>query len=173
MAGLLAGLFISDRVFRPLLGPVSGQAGDGDWGSYFLTLAVASTTVGTTIGLMQWLVLRRQVPRAGWWVLASALGFLASIVVFEALHVPLSDVVLTILGGVAIGLVQWLVLRRQFSGAIWWVPATTLGFTIAQLSNALPYLVGTLAWAGVLGAITGGVLIWLLRRSPQQAPGVT
>jgi hypothetical protein len=35
----------------------------------------SAALAGAVIGLAQWLVLRRRVPRAGWWVLASALGW--------------------------------------------------------------------------------------------------
>ena len=40
---------------------------------------------GTVVGGLQWLVLRRQVPRAGWWVLASTAGWVVGM--------PLGDVV--------------------------------------------------------------------------------
>jgi len=34
-------------------------------------------TAGLLIGIAQWLVLRRRIPRAGWWIAASALGYVA------------------------------------------------------------------------------------------------
>lgn len=34
-------------------------------------------TAGLLIGIAQWLALRRRVPRAGWWIAASALGYVA------------------------------------------------------------------------------------------------
>lgn len=34
-------------------------------------------TAGLLIGIAQWLVLRNRVPRAGWWIAASALGYVA------------------------------------------------------------------------------------------------
>ena len=39
---------------------------------------------GTVVGVLQWLVLRRQVPRAGWWVLASTVGWVVGL--------PLGDI---------------------------------------------------------------------------------
>ena len=36
---------------------------------------VGATIVGAVVGIMQWLVLRRRLHRAGWWVLASAVGW--------------------------------------------------------------------------------------------------
>jgi len=39
---------------------------------------------GTVVGVLQWAVLRRQVPRAGWWVLASTAGWVVGM--------PLGDI---------------------------------------------------------------------------------
>lgn len=36
---------------------------------------LAFATIGGLIGLSQWLFLRRRIPKAGWWVLASVLGW--------------------------------------------------------------------------------------------------
>ncbi len=83
------------------------------------TLALAS------IGLMQWLVLRREVMRAGWWVLASAAGWLMGVVVGEGL-------------GNAMG------------GPVWSVVAVALGGTI-------------------VGTVTGIPLVWLLRHRSNKA----
>jgi drug/metabolite transporter (DMT)-like permease len=33
------------------------------------------SAIGGLIGLSQWLFLRRRIPRAGWWIFASALGW--------------------------------------------------------------------------------------------------
>ena len=49
-------------LFDPLLGQVVGV------GLY-----------GTVAGTLQWLILRRQIPRAGWWVLVSSVGWIVAI----------------------------------------------------------------------------------------------
>ena len=47
---------------------------------------VAGTGIfGTVAGVFQWLVLKGQVPRAGWWVLASTVGWVVGIPVGEEL----------------------------------------------------------------------------------------
>jgi hypothetical protein len=46
--------------------------------STFLTLwsgALAFAAIGGTIGLCQWIFLRQRIPKAGWWILASLLGW--------------------------------------------------------------------------------------------------
>jgi len=35
--------------------------------------------LGTLVGVLQWLVLKQRIPRAGWWILASTLGWIAGI----------------------------------------------------------------------------------------------
>jgi hypothetical protein len=44
-------------------------------GLYFWNGAFVFAMIGGIIGLCQWLFLRRRIPRAGWWVLASFLGW--------------------------------------------------------------------------------------------------
>jgi hypothetical protein len=43
---------------------------------------------GTLAGVLQWLVLRRQVTRAGWWVLASTVGWVVALPLGDALGPP-------------------------------------------------------------------------------------
>ena len=96
------------------------------------------------------------------------------------------------LGGAVTGLLQERVLRRQVARSMWWVPACALGWGLSALGLAIPggtfglrpyemsnvvlkALAGLLlifretllqqAVAGIiLGAVSGGVLIWLLRQ---------
>lgn len=96
------------------------------------------------------------------------------------------------LGGAMTGLLQERVLRRQVGRSMWWVPACAFGWGLSALGLAIPSgtsdlrpelmsnevlkaLAGLLlifretllqpAVAGIiLGAVSGGVLIWLLRQ---------
>ena len=96
-------------------------------GRVVVSLSVFGVMVGGMVGTMQWLVLRRWVYRAGWWILANTLGwataFLADPVVVLALW-P-SAVLATIMGEVTFGAVLgaitgvtlvWLS-RHSFPGA--------------------------------------------------------
>ncbi len=140
---------------------------------------------------MQWLVMRRHVARAGWWVPATAAGFtLAGGVagsIFRlpspAMSVPTPAVVFAsavafgVVAGAAGGTMQWLVLRRYVARAGWWVLASFLGLTVGlgagvplaqTLGQAGSYvesmaLFGTIFGAGI-GAIPGAALVWLLRQ---------
>jgi hypothetical protein len=148
---------------------------------------------GAVGGFMQWLVLRRQIAAAGWWVLASALGFaIAPIVAITGLMAvsqimsldgnPLvAPILLGVLFGVVSGILPWFVLRRQLARAGWWVPAHLLGSLLGGAMGIVAFhaviLIGfyQFDWAAAgaifgagLGAVTGITLVWLLR---QPIPG--
>jgi hypothetical protein len=124
------------------------------------------------IGTLQWLVLRRHIPQASWWILASVVGALVGQA--SKLAVGFEYVVFT-------GIAEWLVLRRHVHRAGWWILASVvswrvgplLGMPVMLVISAMPggSLLETLRFAifgglsGVgFGAITGAVLVWLLRQ---------
>jgi len=87
-------------------------------------------------------------------------------------------------GGLLVGLLQRPMLRPHALSINWWVPASMAGWTLAA---ATPLLYGTRPGVGVggalisviaiplggviLGVVTGGTLVWLLRRTPLNGPG--
>ena len=120
------------------------------------------------VGVCQWLILRRYLTGSVRWVVASVAASVVGAIV--ALLVGLVDADAGLLGGVSLyGLVagglQWLVLRDQVARAGWWVLASSVGWLVA-----LPVgdMTGPPGWA-VYGAITGTVLVWLLRQ-PRPPP---
>ena len=114
-----------------------------------------------------------------WWVLASAVGFVVGLIVGLILSATSSSLVGFAVGlavfGASVGIAQWFVLRRHVSRAGWWVLASTVGYavTAAGVLDALEafgeaILGGGSSYEGLVlglvlyGAITGGVLVWLL-----------
>ena len=88
----------------------------------------------------------------------------------------LSWVGVVALGGAVTGTLQWLVLRGQVSRAGWWVLASTVGWGLGMTAAiALSRGVGASDFVAlgvigaVLGAATGGALVWLLRRPAPEA----
>ena len=149
--------------------------------AFVSTLFVDGLVIGTGIGLAQWLVLRRRLPRVGWWVVLSIIGFGVGIGVGEALVAsvssPLRDVLDGALIGVSVGVAQWLLLRLRVSGSELWLPANVFGWAIGwtlialgEASETWPvvavYAVGAVG-AAIAAVVTGVTLISLLRRPIQ------
>ena len=193
--GCLVGLFMG-FVFGSIIS--ENIIGIGVLG-HILGYFMLGVGLGSVVGLMQWFILRELVSAAGWWVLASTAGFAvamgggygAAVVAFgysEGLDelgggfaALLGWTVVVALGGAVTGLLQWLVLREQFSRAGWWVLASSVGWglsmAVAQailldnkwadsLGGGLALMVGG---GALLGAITGGALVWLLRQPVPEA----
>jgi hypothetical protein len=152
----------------------------GDW-SCNLAWGIV---IGIGVGVMQWLVLRRRVSGVGWWVLASAAAgygimqgvpFVLSLSLSFGLLLRFTGV--AALGGAVTGILQWLVLRGKVSRAGWWVLASTVGWGLCMAvmvagMEAVGAVYGSLRMVGsgaVLGAVTGGALVWLLRQPVPEA----
>jgi hypothetical protein len=76
--------------------------------------ALALAFVGTTTGLLQWLVLRRQVGDAGWWILASLVGWgLAGLFLGATITSPAEMLIVGAVPGAVTGLVLWWLLARR------------------------------------------------------------
>ncbi len=157
----------------------------------FLSVDVAAAEYGgvvvgvTVAGVLQWLVLRRQIARAAWWIVASLVsGVVAGGVIYGvggdagftaevARDLDVGWVVEAGLYGAVLGVLQWLVLRGQVALSGLWVLASTVGWIVGDPVCSSLMGFGTLSWVvfgAVYGAITGLVLVWLLRQpSPAAA----
>ncbi len=131
---------------------------------------------GILAGVLQWLVLRRFLARAGSWVTATIGGVaIVGIVVFGlgAVDADLGWVTGVGLFGTIVGILHWRILRHLCGRSIWWVAASTVGWIMGGIGGGIAGLV--LAWEGgstlwgwamlgvVYGAFTGVTLVWLLR----------
>lgn len=65
-------------VIGGILALVIGQIMGDLWG-FSYALAIGGALLGAMLGAGQWVLLRREVSAAGWWVLASALGLILSL----------------------------------------------------------------------------------------------
>jgi hypothetical protein len=142
---------------------------------------------GATVGLAQWLVLRKYFQSSGWWILATALGGAVGLACVNAIHRALVGISLYIVDGslgfaalgIVLGIAQWWFLRRQFSRAGWWVLASAAGWLVG----------GTTAWAlafksfefmkiitdfvvlGIVAGASSGVVLVLIRKRPAPQEG--
>lgn len=126
---------------------------------------ITGAIMGGCVGLVQWLVLRQWIPSIAGWILASVITQALSFAF--AAPFPTSLVAVGVLPGIA----QWLLLRGKVQQAGWWVAAKAiadpLGLLIGFLVNATVYPIVGGVTGLVSGAITGGAMVWLLRRSSE------
>ena len=140
----------------------------------FLLPYILWPTLGLVTGLLQYLLLRRHLPRIGWWIAATTLGWLLGLIGSRVLYRTLYgiidvnaigfDILITALVGGVMGLAQWLVLHPRVHHAAWWIPANILswgvvGWGAATLSNQMVIpAVGIMLVPG----IATGIALWLL-----------
>ncbi|UKO98665.1 hypothetical protein [Nostoc sp. UHCC 0870] len=132
--------------------------------------------LGTLLGAMQWLVLRRLFS-CKWWPLVTALGtalgwflgYQTGYAIFSSWGLTGALIIGFVVCGVALGIMQWLILKLQVSRAEWWIIANAVGFIGISYSVyftwSLAGIVLTTVACTFFSAITGGVLVWLMRQS--------
>jgi uncharacterized membrane protein YhaH (DUF805 family) len=119
---------------------------------------------GAILGICQALILRPFLRSSGWWALATIFGWMLGFYLGAefAGYLGLTELAFGVVTGGGIGLVlglaQWLVLRKRFRGAGWWVLANML----AWMGGMMPYLPGANAMGLVFGASTGILTGWVL-----------
>jgi serine/threonine-protein kinase len=172
-------------------GPTGVALGNPGWiiENGFMSISLG----GILTGVLQWLVLRRRLTPAGWWVPAWIMAAVVfGAVVFGGLAIDTkvaTDVAWIVGAGLFTPLAAWLqwrlVLRRHLArGAGWWVLAGLVSFFAGGIGGALVAaplgladkeggLDAAVVWTvfgAVYGALTGAVLAKLSRRPAPDAP---
>jgi len=119
-----------------------------------LTLVIS----GFMVAVFQWLVLQGRVTRPWFWIIATSIGWIAGYLLTFYLLPKELEILTGMMLGLTTGVAQWIILRREFHWAGWWIIFSMIGWTTGL--NLLPgiLLTGTMA-----GAITGLCLEILLR----------
>jgi hypothetical protein len=178
-AGVVGYVFVIPPILNAvgeLLGGVRSQVWIG-----IAIGAISAVALGATIGAAQWLVLRRQLPRTGWWVLATAIGYSIPLVFgspMGGLEPPwLAGAAMFLEFGVLLGALQWLVLRGRVERAGWWIAFSVAGWVFAAALIDIAYISGLnvepfdlFAAFIVPLATAGGGMAWLLRRTASTIP---
>jgi hypothetical protein len=136
--------------------------------------------MGALLGAAQWLVLRRWVARAGWWVLATAAGLPVGIAFSSGIIQLIGAItgrkwdwdflpgMLVFYGGIGLclTLAQGAVLWRQIQGRALWLAAGLLGWLVLGLlvGKSIDRMADILAVGPVPAVFTGLALLRLLRR---------
>ena len=108
----------------------------------YLSIYTFVPIVGLLTGVMQYGLLRRYLPRIGWWVLATTGGWLLGVVLIVIsswlnwADGPFNLDLAFILMGLAIGVGQWPLLRRRLPRASWWIGANVVGWGLLALITA-------------------------------------
>jgi hypothetical protein len=136
----------------------------------YLAMRVFVPVVGLLTGVLQYGLLRRHLPRMGWWVLATLGGWLLGVLLIDIpiwmnwAHGPLNLDLAFILMGLAIGAGQWLLVRRRLPRAGWWIGANVVGWGLVSLitvGNALEQY-GLLALGFLPACATAAALAYLM-----------
>ena len=135
-----------------------------------LFLYVLFPSIGLFTGIIQFILLRRYLPRMTGWIVATFLGWMMPFVIgfiITRLLTPGNSTVWIVLGmsflGSMIALPQWWLLRQRVRYASRWVLSFGLGWGMVGLLNLVtsepfPVLLGI----AVVPAIATGVACWIL-----------
>ncbi len=165
-------------VLATIVGMAIGWA--AGWGVTFIapprwSTVILGAPVGAAVGTFQWLALRARLRGAGWWVLASTVGWSAGFYLGVELsylrgfsEIAFGATIGATVGAI-LGILQWLVLVRQIRRAGWWIPLSSAAWATSLLIYR-PGISGIGAWYGVFpGILTGWAIVWLLRRPAKVA----
>jgi len=143
--------------------------------------------MGAGVGLAQGRVARGWLQAPRQWVGASVIGMGGPFVLGDLLSAtgvdfPYSLPIYVATGGLLAGFLQRRLLRPHSDRANGWVPASVVGWTlpvslvvlndldvIPGALGTILFLVAALFGGAVLGAVTGTILIWMLRRPADDA----
>ena len=123
---------------------------------------------GVTIATFQWSVLYKRIQKSWRWQVFSSLAWIGGTILLFLLFPEQMGFLSGPLLGTALGIVQWLILRKELEWAGWWIPISIIAWT-----TGLTLMPGFLSSGALPGALTGLTLVILFRySSPKEAQGV-
>src|ERR1700690_2256669 len=178
--GGLAGNAVADRL---VLGMLNWPTDTG-----ILFSILGSGVFALTVSAAQWILLRRLFSKTAWWLVAGTLGRAVGLLIGSFTIVLLSHQIILQAGlwssaiyftvrGAVLGTSQWLILKQWRTKAGWWVLGNAIGWMlgptlldlfIPSVTTSAP-IISDLISVAIAGAITGAVLVWILRQ-PTLAP---
>jgi hypothetical protein len=143
--------------------------------------AIAGAFLGGFFGVNQWFLFRPLGENtigywANWWVLATIVGWSMAILVVIGLGAGenMGFAVTGAVFGISVGIPQWFVLRPYAQKAEWWGLSNVMGWILGLATLDLLEGGFGLPVAGMVSsALTGGMMLWLLRNPRQEAQEVS
>jgi hypothetical protein len=175
--GMLVLILVVALVGRGVMLSIPGDT-VGRTAQDIISWARAGASVGAGFGIAQWMLIRKRVHRAGWWVLASAVGWTVGAAVASATLLTVNNAVGTVAGlgsiKVAVGIAQWIFLRKRVHGSGRWVWVNAVAWVAAlivvvALSGEEGGIVGLGVGVGVDTVFTGVLMAKSLRRPIPEA----
>jgi len=121
-------------------------------------LGIPVVMAGAAIAALQWAILHKRIHKASRWAIHSFVGWILGYMLFVLLSTGKYAIPNGTLIGTAVGVAQWLLLRKEFNWAGWWIIISTIAWTTGI--NVMP---GMLTSGALPGALTGLTLVILFR----------
>jgi hypothetical protein len=145
--------------------------------------------IATLLGVSQWFVLRRRIPKSGWWILATIVGMLGGIALAGGVVQAISHItgqawnwdfrrgllMVYMLIGFLLALVQLPILWRHIRGSALWLLASMVGWLVLGIIMGVSFdrTSDIFAFGAIPAIFTGFGLIWLMqtpRTEPDHSP---
>lgn len=131
------------------------------WGWLLGGLILPGVTMiiaGVLVGAFQWLVLQGRLAHAWRWIVATSAGWIIGYLITLLMLPQEFEFLQGMIIGLTTGIAQWMILRREFHWAGWWIIFSTMGWI-----TGLTLLQGVLLSGTMSGALSGLCLEILLR----------
>jgi hypothetical protein len=128
-------------------------------GSLLLS-AIPIVISGVVIAAFQWTVLYKRIQKAWRWAIFSSLGWIVGYILFVLFFPAEMGFLLGPILGSILGVVQWVILRKELDWTGWWIIVSILAWT-----TGLTVMPGLLTSGSLPGALTGLALVILFRFS--------
>jgi len=115
---------------------------------------------GAAISAIQWAVLYKRIQKSWRWGVFSTVGWIGGYILSVILFSENAGIFLGPFIGIAIGGMQWLILKNEFDWAGWWIVISMLAWTTGLL-----IMPGLFTSGALPGALTGLALVILFRFS--------
>jgi len=174
--GILLGAFLNDALWNSNLPLCTGDCISIDMliNNPIQRAFVFGLSIGGIKGLLEELILLKWKIKWNGWIPVSMLGWAFGVTIAVGLAVFHSNSGINqLLGGIVIGLSQWVILRRYLPKAYWWIIANVIGSFAILSCIPLGYTFSMMVESSIvfiiagffIGIMTSAVLLWLINSS--------